>query len=126
MGERERIATRKEVGQMIAELIQFVAGSLFFLFGLVIFVIEIYGNYRFTYVLNRMHAASIGDSLGIVLCLIGLMIFSGFTFVTLKLAAVTVFLWFSTPVCSHLVAKLETETNDELERECEVDRECRG
>lgn len=110
---------------MFPEILRFGAGALFFLSGLIIFVIEIYGNYRFSYVLNRMHAASIGDSLGIVLCLIGLMIFSGFTFVTLKLAAVTVFLWFSTPVCSHLVAKLETETNDELEQECEVERECR-
>ncbi len=111
---------------MLLEILRFAAGSLFFVSGLAIFVIEIYGNFRFTYVLNRMHAASIGDSLGIVLCLVGLMIFSGFTFVTLKLAAVTVFLWFSTPVCSHLVAKLETETNEELERECKVDNECRG
>ncbi len=111
---------------MLLEILRFGAGALLFLSGLIIFAVEIYGNYRFSYVLNRMHAASIGDSLGIVLCLLGLMLFSGLSFVTLKLAAVVVFLWFSTPICSHLVAKLEAETNDLLEQECEVEQECRG
>lgn len=110
---------------MFTEWLQFIAGTFFFIAGLVIFVIEIFGNYRFGYVLNRMHAASIGDSFGIILCLFGLMIFSGFSFLTLKLGAVAVFLWFSTPICTHLVAKLETETNDELEKECEVEDGCR-
>lgn len=110
---------------MYSEWIRFFAGAFFFVAGLAIFVTEIYGNFRFSYVLNRMHAASIGDSIGIGLCLLGLMIFSGFSFVTLKLAAVLCFLWFSTPVSSHLVAKLEAETNEKLSKECEVDDECR-
>ena len=110
---------------MVSEWIRFFAGAFFLLAGLAIFVIEIYGNFRFSYVLNRMHAASIGDSIGIGLCLMGLMIFSGFSFVTFKLVSVLCFLWFSTPVCSHLVAKLEAETNEKLSRECEVEKKCR-
>ena len=110
---------------MYIELFRFILGAFLFVSGLIIFVIEIFGNFRFGYVLNRMHAASIGDSFGIILCLFGLMIFSGFSFLTLKLGSVVVFLWFSTPVCTHLVAKLETETNEELENECEVEEGCR-
>ncbi|NCB42518.1 MAG: sodium:proton antiporter [Clostridia bacterium] len=110
---------------MYMEWIRFIAGSFFFIAGLIIFVIEIFGNFRFGYVLNRMHAASIGDSFGIILCLVGLMIFSGISFLTLKLGSVAVFLWFSTPVCTHLIAKLEMETNEEIEKECEVEEGCR-
>jgi len=110
---------------MYIEWIRFIVGSFFFIAGLIIFVIEIYGNYIFGYVLNRMHAASIGDSFGIILCLVGLMMFSGMSFLTLKLGSVAVFLWFSTPVCTHLIAKLETETNEEIEKECEVEEGCR-
>lgn len=102
------------------EMIRFVIGSILIFAGLVIFAIEVYGNYRFGYVLNRMHSASIGDSFGIVLCLAGMMCFFGLSQVSLKIAFVIVFLWFSSPVCSHIVAKLETETNEELDKECEV------
>ena len=102
------------------EMIRFILGCIFIVAGLVIFAIEVYGNYRFGYVLNRMHSASIGDSFGIVLCLIGCVFFFGLSYTSLKIACVVVFLWFSSPVCSHIVAKLETETNEELEKECEV------
>lgn len=110
---------------MYIEWIRFITGTFLFVVGLITFGVEIFGNYKFGYVLNRMHAASIGDSIGIVLCLVGLMIFSGLSFLTLKLGAVVVFLWFSTPICTHLVAKMETETNEEIQKECEVEDGCR-
>ena len=55
--------------------IRLVIGSLFVLAGIVIFFTELYGVFHFKYVLNRMHAAAMGDTLGISACLIGLMIF---------------------------------------------------
>ena len=33
--------------------------------GLILFIIEIYGVFRFDFVLNRMHAAAIGDTLAL-------------------------------------------------------------
>ena len=104
----------------MTETIRFVIGTAFILFGLVIFITEIVGNYRFTYVLSRMQAASIGDSFGLVLCLVGMMFYFGWSLAGLKLLSVEIFLWFSSPVSSHLVAKLEAETNDRLAEECEI------
>lgn len=100
------------------EWIRFVAGTLVLLCGLTIFVIELYGIYRLKYVLNRMHAAAMGDTLGISISIIGLMIFSGFSFVTLKLALIILFLWFASPVSSHLIARLEVTTNERLGEHC--------
>lgn len=104
----------------VIEWIQFLIGAAFLLFGLGIFAIEMIGIFRFKYVLNRMHAAAMGDTLGIGFSLVGLMIMSGWSFTTLKLFLVVVFLWFSSPVSSHLIARLEVATDEEREKHYRV------
>lgn len=103
-----------EVREVI-EWLKFLTGAVFLLAGMAIFIIEMIGVFRFRYVLNRMHAAAMGDTLGIGSCLLGLIIMNGFCFTSLKLFAVIVFLWFSSPVSSHLVARLEVSTNEDGE-----------
>lgn len=102
------------------EWVRFLAGSLFLLIGIIMFITELYGVFHFKYVLNRMHAAAMGDTLAISACLLGLMIFSGFNFTTLKLFLIIVFLWFASPVSSHVLARLEIATNKKLSQHCEI------
>ena len=104
----------------VIEWIRLVVGAALLLCGLIIFLIELYGIFHLKYVLNRMHAAAMGDTLGISFSLVGLMIFSGWNFTTLKMALIIVFLWFASPVSSHLLARLEVSTNDKLEEHCKV------
>lgn len=99
---------------------RFLIGAACLLFGLGIFAIEMAGVFRFRYVLNRMHAAAMGDTLGIGFSLLGLMIMSGWNFTTLKLFLVILFLWFSSPVSSHLIARLEVTTNEDKEKQYRV------
>ncbi len=96
------------------EWIRLMIGGAFLIAGFIIFVAEVYGVFHMKYVLNRMQAAALGDTLGISLSLVGLMIYSGFNMTTLKIALIIVFLWFSSPVASHLLAKLEYETNADI------------
>lgn len=107
---------------MIWDWIRFLAGTLVLLAGIAIFLLEVFGVYRFHFVLNRMHAAAMGDTLGIGVSLAGLIILSGFNFTSLKMLLVVVFLWFASPVSSHLIARLEVVTDEELEEHCEVKR----
>lgn len=102
------------------EWIRFIVGSIFLVIGMVILFTEVFGVFHFKYVLNRMHAAAMGDTLGIGSCLIGLMIFSGLNFTTLKMFFVIVFLWFASPVSSHVLSRLEAATNEELNTQCEI------
>ncbi len=95
--------------------IQFVIGALFLLSGLGMFLIEVIGLFHFKYVLNRMHAAGMGDTLGIGLTVIGLIILNGFTMTSLKLFLVVVFLWISSPTSSHMIARLEVTTDPDPE-----------
>lgn len=105
------------------EWIRFAAGTLFLLVGMIIFCVQLAGIFRYKYVLNRMHAAAMGDTLGISFSLVGLMIFSGLNFTTLKMALVILFLWCASPVSSHLIARLEVTTNETLSRHCEIEEE---
>lgn len=100
----------------VIEWIRFLVGAGFLLFGLGIFAIEMIGVFRFKYVLNRMHAAAMGDTLGIGFSMVGLIIMSGFNFTSLKLLFVVVFLWFSSPASSHLIARLEVTIDEEDEK----------
>lgn len=95
------------------EWVRFLAGAVLLLAGLGIFLVEMIGVYRFRYVLNRMHAAAMGDTLGIGFALTGLILMSGLNFTSAKLLMVIVFLWFASPVSSHLIARLEVTTNEE-------------
>ena len=54
---------------------------------------------------TRLHAAGVTDTLCAGMILAGLMLQAGFTLVTLKLAFVLAFLWFTSPVASHAVAR---------------------
>ncbi len=100
--------------------IRIIFGILILLLGIVIFIFEVIGIIKYKYLLNRMHAAGMGDTLGIFLCLLGLIFINGFNFTSAKLALIIVFLWFASPTATHLIAHLETSTNEELRRHVDV------
>ena len=104
----------------ILEWIRFLVGAGLLLVGLGIFMIQIFGVYKFEYVLNRMHAAAMGDTLGIGISLTGLIVLSGLNFTSFKMALIIVFLWLASPVSSHLISRLEVVTNENLKDHCEL------
>lgn len=91
---------------------RFIFGLIFIVLGMCVFAIQMFGVFKFRYALNRMHAAAMGDTLGIGMVLIGLMIMFGWSFVTLKLGLIMLFLWCSSPVASHLIAALLVEIDE--------------
>ena len=96
---------------MIWEWIRFSVAAVFIISGLVFELLAVSGVYRLKYVLNRMHAAAMGDTLGISLVLIGLIVIRGLSFDSLKFILIIFFLWLASPVASHLIARLETTMN---------------
>jgi multicomponent Na+:H+ antiporter subunit G len=73
------------------------AGGFFVLVGGV-------GVLRMPDMYTRMHAASVTETLGTMLILIGLMLHSGWELATFKLLAILVFLLFTAPVSSYALA----------------------
>lgn len=102
----------------VIEYVRFFFVIMFLLSGMSIFFLEIFGVFRFRYLLNRMQIAAMGDTLGISLCITGLMIANGFNFTTAKMVLVIIFLWFASPVSSHMISKLEYITGEKIEEHC--------
>ena len=59
--------------------------------------------------------------LWLVAAVIGLMLLHGWSLSAAKTLLIFVFLWLTSPVCSHLVAEMEVSTVPDLEKECEVE-----
>ena len=97
------------------------AGLACFLFGLFVFFSAVLGLFRFDYVLNRMHAAAVGDALGIFCVLVGLIFLHGWSLPAAKTLLVFLFLWLTSPVASHLIAEMEVFTISDIRKECEVE-----
>lgn len=104
------------------EWIRFIIGALCVVAGLTVSCIAVAGTYKFKFVLNRMHAAAMNDTLAILFVLLGLIVFNGLNFTSLKLFIIICFFWIASPVASHLLARLEITTDKEqVRKECEVD-----
>lgn len=115
----------------ILEWIRLILSLSFLIGGVVIFLVEIFGMYRFRFVLNRMQIAATGDTLGLGLCLIGLMIANGANAASAKMFLVLLFFWIASPVSSHVLSRMEYTTDEHIEEHLrivtleEVEREMR-
>ena len=104
----------------MTEGIRFGLTAFFLLSGLVVLAAGVLGLFHFRFALNRIHAASMCDTLGLLSLLLGLSISAGDGWVVLKFALTMVFLWIASPTASHLIARLEATTIYHLDRNMEV------
>ena len=102
------------------DVIRFIACIILTCAGLCCLVSGVVGVYRFKYALNRIHAAALLDTVGILLMLLGVMIATGWNMTTLKIAVVIAFLWLTSPVSGHLIGRMEITINDELDQSMAV------
>lgn len=80
------------------------AGGLFTMIGAI-------GLVRMPELFTRMHAASIIDTLGAGLMLLGMMLAAGFSLVSLKLLFILGMLAFSGPIVTHALARAALHEN---------------
>lgn len=82
----------------IASWILLVAGGFFCVVGAI-------GLHRMPDFYTRVHAASVIDTVGAGLVLIGLILQAGWTLVAAKLVIIGLLLFFSSPTATHAIAK---------------------
>ena len=100
--------------------IRFVLTAALLAAGLFLLITGVVAQYRFKYVLNRMHGASMGDSLGLFLVVAALCISAPDGWEEVKLLLVSLFVWITSPTGGHLIARLELVSNEHPENEMEV------
>lgn len=105
---------------MIGEWIRFAIVALLFLAGIVLLFLSVLGTYRFDFAMNRIHAAGINDTMVLMLFMLALGIWSGFNSTTLKFVVLLGLQWFTSPITSHMLAKLEYLADDRLSVHCDM------
>ena len=80
-------------------LVLFALGELCILIALI-------GVFRLNYVLNRMHATTIADTMGTLLILLGAVLNFGVSWVSAKLVLVLLFQWVTVPISGHIIARM--------------------
>lgn len=98
----------------MGEWIRFWLVAFFLIVGLFCLICEVIGVYRFGFVMNRIHAAGIGDSMGLFCIIFSMMIASGPGMDTLKFLLIIVFMWCSSPASTHFFSQVEYYTNPRL------------
>lgn len=79
--------------------------------------IAVIGQYRFHYSLNRIHAAGMGDTLGVALALLAGAVHYGLSMNSLKLLFVVMLMWMTSPLATHMVGQMVELTDDKLKKE---------
>lgn len=102
------------------DVIRLIACILFTGAGLCCLVSGVVGVFRFKYALNRIHAAALMDTVGILLMLLGVICAIGFDVTCLKILVVIAFLWMTSPVSGHLIGRMEITINDDLDHDMAV------
>ena len=77
---------------------------LFIVSGSVFVVIGAFGTLRFPDFWSRLHAASITDSGGMILLIIGMCLQAGATLIAVKLLIIGAFLFITGPTATHAIA----------------------
>ena len=101
---------------MSGEWIRFGLTAAVLIIAMIACSAAVIGAYRFGFVMNRIHAAGIGDTMGIFLVLLALLIAPGNGIDTVKLILIIMFLWFTSPASSHFLSQVEYYTNPHLFR----------
>ncbi|MBU4532758.1 MAG: monovalent cation/H(+) antiporter subunit G [Eubacteriales bacterium] len=86
-------------------------------------VVAAIGVVRFPDFFARLHPCGKGDTLGQALVILGLMVYEGFTLVSVKLLIIMLFIFLANPTSAHFIAKAGyvagvKSVDEELEEEC--------
>ncbi len=84
--------------------IRTIITGVFLAIGCFFVVVSSIGIVRFPDFYSRMHPAGKADTLGQAMILIGLMIYEGFSLVSVKLLFIIIFIFIANPTATHALA----------------------
>ncbi len=105
----------------MGEWIRFWIVAVILVCAIAAFITETVGLFRFGFVMNRMHAAGIGDSFGLGCVVLSMIIASGLNLTSLKLFLLVLFMWLTSPVSTHFLSRIEINTNPFIFRHVRFD-----
>jgi len=84
--------------------VKIIAG-IFLLLGFFFVLVAAIGVLRLPDFYSRLHASGKSETLGTILCIIGLVIFEGFTLTGAKLLFIVLFILLANPIGTHVICR---------------------
>jgi len=100
-------------------MIRLIIASVFLVIAIFVFLSEVVGFFRFRYVLDRVHAAGLGDTLGIISVAIAAAVLWGEVNAVIKLILIVGFMMLTGPVLTHLLTNIEVRSHKNAGNEYE-------
>lgn len=104
----------------MSETLRFVLSAAFMAVGIAAALLGTVGVFKFHFVLNRMHCASIIDTMGIFCIIVSLIIACANAAYIPKLLLILALLWIGSPLCAHLVSRMEVSTDETLTEHAKI------
>jgi multicomponent Na+:H+ antiporter subunit G len=92
-------------GEVMEVLLSWLSGGALLL-GTAALLVGALGLVRLPNLFSRIHAVGMMDTAGVAFITLGMLIHEGFSLVSVKLAVVGVFLFFTSPIATHAVAQV--------------------
>ena len=92
-----------------------ILASIFIGLGVISILIGALGLIRLPDVYARIHAAGIIDTAGVAFFILGMICLSGWSLVTVKLILIGIFLFFTSPISGHAIARVAHSSGIALE-----------
>ncbi|MBQ6645057.1 MAG: monovalent cation/H(+) antiporter subunit G [Clostridia bacterium] len=99
------------------EWVRFVLFCALLLMAACFLFMSLIGVNRFRFSLNRLHAASVNDTMGVLCIVLACAVKSGLSALSLKFLMVYLFMLITCPLSSHLISLLVYRTDESISRE---------
>lgn len=95
--------------------IRMIVAAVFLCIGILLLLISAIGVLRLPDFISRLHSSGIGETLGMIMLGIGIIIYIGWNLVSVKMAFVVLALLLVNPVGTHLIGKAAHYNSSEKE-----------
>ncbi|MBR6801203.1 MAG: monovalent cation/H(+) antiporter subunit G [Eubacteriaceae bacterium] len=94
----------------MTEWIKFIFVAAFIFIGTFAYTSAVIGVNRFSFILNSLHCAGVGDTLGMMGIVFASAVYVFDFMAAIKMLTVLVIMWFTCPVASHLLSEITLKT----------------
>ena len=111
----------------MTEWIKFTIVAVSVITGLFAYLCAVIGVNRFSFILNSLHCAGIGDTLGLMSIIFGCIVYVFDIMAAMKMLLVLILMWFTCPLSAHLLSEITLKTaSGEVEHNIEGREDING
>ena len=95
--------------------------ALLLITGFLLMIVSAVGVLRLPDFFSRLHASSVGETLGIVLAGLGFIVYEGLSLTSVKILLIIIAVFLVNPVGTHLIGKAALQSDQKLQKKEEKD-----